>query len=275
MGKRKCNFDQIDKNQRFKLKEVLDILMNLDYSNASSSSDDKLCTADSTFNNNSTDSDNSNKITEIIPPSPKWYRRYSTRIRNKQVSNHKKCRQHVNAKSLESGTHLTLDTTDTQNIQSISTRMMETSQTTSTEHNHDHDHVRISTSCEQIVSIQHEKPTTTIDSQQTQILELVNKSPNSLQLPLIDNQLQSSVGPNAEPVIIIELKTPEEIPEDDTPDLNIQLQNKSEDTLSSELFHEEDFPPEYFQTTDDSISSDENVIDDYYEIEPNTGTGNM
>ena len=126
MGKTKCKVDQLDKNQRFKLETIIDILMTLDYSNASSSSDDELCTADSTCNNNSSDSKNSNKITEIIPPSPKWHRRYSTRIRNKQVSNSKKCRKHVNAKSLESGTHETLDTTDTQNIQPISTRTMET-----------------------------------------------------------------------------------------------------------------------------------------------------
>ena len=141
----------------------------------------------------------------------------------------------MNAKSLESGTHQTLDTTDTQNIQPISTRTMETSETTSTEHDHDHDDVCISTSCEQIVTIQVEKPTTTVNSQQTQILELVTNSPNSLQLLLIDNQLQSSIGPDAEPVITIELETPEEIPEDNTPDWNIQPQNESEDTLSSQL----------------------------------------
>ena len=122
----------------------------------------------------------------------------------------------MNAKSLESGTHQTLDTTDAQNIQPISTRTMETSETTSTEH--DHDDVCISTSCEQIVTIQVEKPTTTVNSQQTQILELVANSPNSLQLLLIDNQLQSSIGPDAEPVITTELETPEEIPEDNTPD---------------------------------------------------------
>ena len=148
---------------------------------------------------------------------------------------------------------------------------METSQTTSTEH--DHDDVHISTSSEQIVTIQVETPTTTVNSHQTQILELVTTSPYSVQLPLIDNKLQSTVEAEPEPVITIELETPEEIPEDNTPDLNIQPQNESEDTLSSELFHKEDFPPEYFQTMDDSISSDENVIDDYYEIEPNTGTG--
>ena len=150
----------------------------------------------------------------LIPPSPKQHRKYSTRIRNKQVSKHKKFRKHVNAKSLESGTHQTLDTTDTQNIQPISTRTMETSETTSTEHDRDHDDVCISTSCEQIVTIQVEKPTTTVNSQQTQILELVTNSPNSLQLLLIDNQLQSSIGPDAEPVITIELETPE----DNTPD---------------------------------------------------------
>ena len=42
---------------------ILDILMTSYYSNALSSSNDKLCTADSTFNNNSSDSENSNKIT--------------------------------------------------------------------------------------------------------------------------------------------------------------------------------------------------------------------
>ena len=51
-------------------------------------------------------------------------------------------------------------------------------------------------------------------------------SPNSLELPIIDSQLQSSVGPNAEPVITIELESHEEIPddrppEDNSPDLNI------------------------------------------------------
>ena len=117
--------------------------MTSDYSNALSSSDNELCTPDSTFNNKSSDSKNSNRITQIIPPSPKWHRSYSTRIRNKQVSNSKKCKKHVNTKSLESGTHQTLDMIDTQNIQPISTRTTETSQTTSTEH--DQDHVQIST----------------------------------------------------------------------------------------------------------------------------------
>ena len=60
-----------------------------------------------------------------------------------------------------------------------------------------------------------------MDSQQTQILELVTNSPISLKLPVIDSQLQSSVGPNTEVVITIELDAPEEISEDDIPDLNI------------------------------------------------------
>ena len=63
----------------------------------------------------------------------------------------------MNVNILKSGTHKTLDTTDTQNIQPISTRTTETSETTSTQHDHNHDNVRISTSCEQIVTIQVEK----------------------------------------------------------------------------------------------------------------------
>ena len=59
----KHKIDQLDKNQRFKLEMVLDILMTSYYSNALSSSNDKLCNAGSTFNNNSSDSENSNKIT--------------------------------------------------------------------------------------------------------------------------------------------------------------------------------------------------------------------
>ena len=114
-----------------------------------------------------------------------------------------------------------------------------------------------------------------MDSQHTQILELVMNSPNSLKLLVIDSQLNSSVGPNTEPVITIELEAPEEIPQDNILDLNIQPQNQSEDTHFSELFPEEDFPPEYFQTTDDGISSDKNIIDDYYKIEPNIHTGNL
>ena len=45
--------------------------------------------------------------------------------------------------------------------------------------------------------------------------------------------------------------------------------NNSEDTVSTELISDFEFPPDYFQnlTTDDTNSSDENTIDDYYEIE--------
>ena len=67
----KHKIDKLDKNKRFKLETVLDIIMTSDYSTASSSSYNELCTADSTFNNNSSDSEESNKSKEIIPPSPK------------------------------------------------------------------------------------------------------------------------------------------------------------------------------------------------------------
>ena len=50
MGKMKHKIDKLDKNQRLRLEIVLDIIMTLDYSNASSSSDEELC-IDSTFNN--------------------------------------------------------------------------------------------------------------------------------------------------------------------------------------------------------------------------------
>ena len=52
MGKTKCKIDQLDKNQRYKLETVLDILMTSDYLNASSSNVNKFSTTDSTFNNN-------------------------------------------------------------------------------------------------------------------------------------------------------------------------------------------------------------------------------
>ena len=71
MGKTKCVVDKLDKNKRFKLETVLDIILTLDYSNALSSSNDELCSADSTFNNNPSDSENGNKSQEIIPPSTK------------------------------------------------------------------------------------------------------------------------------------------------------------------------------------------------------------
>ena len=66
----KHKIDKLDKNQRFRLETVLDIIMTSDYSNASSFNDKELC-FDSTFNNNSSDLENSNKSKEIILPSPK------------------------------------------------------------------------------------------------------------------------------------------------------------------------------------------------------------
>ena len=50
----KHKIDKLDKNQRFRLETVLDIIMTSDYSNASSFSDKELCFV-STFNNNSSD----------------------------------------------------------------------------------------------------------------------------------------------------------------------------------------------------------------------------
>ena len=54
--------------------------------------------------------------------------------------------------------------------------------------------------------------------------------------------------------------------------VNPTSENNTEDTLSTALISDFKFPPEYFQnltnlTTDDTTSSDENTIDDYYKIE--------
>ena len=51
--------------------------------------------------------------------------------------------------------------------------------------------------------------------------------------------------------------------------VNPTPENDSEDTGSTELISDLEFPPDYFQnlTTDDTNSSDENAIGDYYEIE--------
>ena len=180
-------------------------------------------------------------------------------------------RKYVNANSLESGMHQTLDTTVKQNIEPISTRPTESSEATSTQHHHDHDHVQISTTGEQIVTIQLDKENTTVENQQTKIFELDTNSQTSLKI--CGSELQNDLGLNPEPVITIELETPE----DNIPAVNNPLKNKSEDALSNEIFTEVDFPPEYFQneTTDNRNYSDENTIDDYYEIEPTTGTGNL
>ena len=67
MGKSKCTISQLDKNKKYKLQTVLDIIMTLHYSNASSSSDDDFKN-DATFNTNSMDSEDSSEGNEIIPP---------------------------------------------------------------------------------------------------------------------------------------------------------------------------------------------------------------
>ena len=42
MGTLKCKIDKLDKKHKYKLETVLDIIMNLDYSNALSSIEDNL-----------------------------------------------------------------------------------------------------------------------------------------------------------------------------------------------------------------------------------------
>ena len=58
---------QLDRNKKYKLQQVLDIIITLDYSNASSSSDDDFENY-TTFSTNSMDSDHSSEGNEIIPP---------------------------------------------------------------------------------------------------------------------------------------------------------------------------------------------------------------
>ena len=67
MGKCKHKIAQLDRNKKYKSQKVLDIIITSDYSNASSSSDDDFGN-DNTFNTNSTDSENSSKGNEVIPP---------------------------------------------------------------------------------------------------------------------------------------------------------------------------------------------------------------
>ena len=70
---------------------------------------------------------------------------------------------------MEYGTHETLDTTVTQNIQPISTRPMESSETTTAQHHHDYVQISTpSTSCEQIFTIQLDKDKR--EDQQTKII---------------------------------------------------------------------------------------------------------
>ena len=60
-----------------------------------------------------------------------------------------------------------------------------------------------------------------------------------------------------------------ESPETNILSVNPASENKSEDTQPTKLISELEIPPDYFQnlTTDDTNSSDENTIHDYYEIE--------
>ena len=67
MGKYKRKIAELDRNKKYKLQQVLDIIITSDYSNASSSSDDNFGN-DNTFNTNSMDSENSSEGNEVIPP---------------------------------------------------------------------------------------------------------------------------------------------------------------------------------------------------------------
>ena len=67
MGKTKHKISNLEKNKKYKLQTVLDIIMTLDYSNTSSSSDVDFKN-DTTFNSNSTDSEYSSEGNEIITP---------------------------------------------------------------------------------------------------------------------------------------------------------------------------------------------------------------
>ena len=60
-----------------------------------------------------------------------------------------------------------------------------------------------------------------------------------------------------------------ESPGTDILSANPTPENDSEHTRSTELISDFEYPPDYFQnlTTDDTNSSDENAIDDYYKIE--------
>ena len=62
MGKCKHKIAQLDRNKKYKLQQVLDIIITSDYSNTSSSSDDDFKNK-TTFNTNSMDSENSSSET--------------------------------------------------------------------------------------------------------------------------------------------------------------------------------------------------------------------
>ena len=101
MGKLKC---KLDKNWKYKLETVLDIIMTSDYSNTSISSDNDIY-IDTTFNNNSSDSEDNNEGNEIIRPSPKQRRKYSTKKNtiNQPCSNPRSSREDENANNVETG----------------------------------------------------------------------------------------------------------------------------------------------------------------------------
>ena len=316
MGKCKRKIAQLDRNKKYKLQKVLDIISTSDYSNTLSSSDDNF-ENDNTFNTNSMDSENSSEGNEVIPPSPK-----QTKINGKKQ--HQRFTRHAtgnNPKNVEYGTHQTLDTTSTQNSPPSSTAQTENSQNTTLQLHHDHDHVPISTTATRSEYIftnigtalrPHNQPSTE-NQQHRKLLRVepyVEKPlPISTSTPLqlegvqdqehqediITIQLETpecnilGVNPPPKNESTIELQTPEadiltvnptpenecilpvllESPATDILTANLTPENDSEHTGSTELISDFEFPPDYFQnlTTDDTNSSDENAIDDYYEIE--------
>ena len=145
---------------------------------------------------------------------------------------------------------------------------------------HDHDHVQISTTstiCEHIltnISTHTRQPNKlNTEDQHTKFIGLEPNFEKPIQISTA-TQLQSDVIKDQEDVITIQLESPEctiqlERPETNILSVNPTPENKSEDTQSTKLISELKFPPDYFQnlTTDDTNSSDENTIDDYYKIE--------
>ena len=91
-----------------------------------------------------------------------------------------------------------------------------------------------------------------------------NESTIQLQTPESDI-LTVSPMPENESILPVVLESPAT----DILSANPTPENDSEHTGSTELISDFEFPPDYFQnlTTDDTNSSDENAIDDYYEIE--------
>ena len=112
MEKTSHKIKKLDNNKKYKLKSILDIIMTLDYSDTSSSSDENFKN-DNTFNTNSIDSEYTSEGKEIITPSPKQ-RMINARNKGQRFS-----RRHVttnNPNNVEYGKHESLDTTTTQKI---------------------------------------------------------------------------------------------------------------------------------------------------------------